>query len=122
MSATSLPELQAAALARITAATTPDELEAVRVEVLGRKGTLAGLSKEMGKLSPEERAALGKQLNTAKQALEEAWEAKKTGFETAALNARLDAEWLDLTVPPTGTLPGSLHPVTQVQREIEELF
>lgn len=62
----SLTELQGRALQRIEAATTPEDLEAVRVEVLGRKGTLAAVSKDMGKLPPEERSRIGKLLNSAK--------------------------------------------------------
>jgi phenylalanyl-tRNA synthetase alpha chain len=110
------------ALARIRTAANPEELEAVRVEVLGRKGVLTQLSKDMGKLLPEERAARGKFINAAKQSLEEAYTGRKTEFDRAALAQRLDAEWLDLTVPATGVKPGSLHPITQIQWEIEDLF
>ena len=100
----------------------PDALEAVRVEVLGRKGTLAQISKDMGKLSAEERASVGKTLNSAKQSLESVFEAKKAQFENEALARRLDSEWVDLTLPAPGTRPGSLHPLTQIQHEIEEVF
>jgi phenylalanyl-tRNA synthetase alpha chain len=117
-----MQDLVDSALARIQAATTTDELEAVRVEVMGRKGVLTQLSKEMGKLSPEERAARGKFINAARQALEEAYEHRKADFDRAALAARLDAEWMDLTVPAPGVRPGSLHPITQIQWEIEDLF
>jgi len=117
-----LSELEASTLARIHAAAAPDQLEPVRVEVLGRKGTLAAISKDMGKLAPEERARVGKLLNAAKQSLEAALEARKSEFEKAALEARLQAEWLDLTEPAPGPRPGSLHPLTQIQRELESLF
>jgi phenylalanyl-tRNA synthetase alpha chain len=117
-----LSELERGALARIESAATPEELEAVRVEVLGRKGTLAQISKEMGKLPPPERARVGKLLNSAKQALEAALEAKKARFDEEALRARLDAEWIDLTLPAPGPRPGSLHPITQIQNELEDLF
>jgi phenylalanyl-tRNA synthetase alpha chain len=110
------------ALARINSAGNAEELEAVRVEVLGRKGVLTQLGKDIGKLSPEERAARGKFINAAKQALEGAWEQRKAVFDREALAKRLDAEWLDLTVPAPGTRPGSLHPITQIQWEIEDLF
>ncbi len=122
MPGSSLQELQSAALARIESATTADALEAVRVEVLGRKGSLAQFSKEMGRMPPEERAEAGKLLNAAKQTLESALETRKAAFDSAAMNARLDAEWLDLTLPAPGPRPGSLHPVTQIQWEIEDLF
>ena len=55
-----LSQLQADARERIESAENPEALEAVRVEVLGRKGTLAAISKDMGKLTPEERASVGK--------------------------------------------------------------
>jgi phenylalanyl-tRNA synthetase alpha chain len=110
------------ALARIDASTTAEELEAVRVEVLGRKGVLAQLSKDMSKLTPEERAERGKFINAAKQTLEGAYDRLRNSFENAALAKRLDAEWMDLTVPAPGVRPGSLHPITQIQWEIEDLF
>jgi phenylalanyl-tRNA synthetase alpha chain len=117
-----MQDLLDSALERIHSAKTADELETVRVEVLGRKGVLASLSKDMGKLSPDERAARGKFINTAKQALESAWEARRTAFEKIALDGRLDSEWLDLTVPAPGPRPGALHPITLIQWEIEDLF
>ncbi len=117
-----LADLEQTALAAIQAAATPDALEKVRVEILGRKGSLAAVSREMGKIPPEERAAVGKRLNAVKDAVESALEAKQTQFARAALNARLDAEWVDLTLPSPGAPAGSLHPVTQIQSEIEDLF
>lgn len=119
---TELVDIETSALDRIRSAASLDELEAVRVAVLGRKGTLAQISKEMGRLAPEERARLGKLLNAVKQAVDSALSARRAEFEQAALAARLDAEWLDLTLPAPGVRPGSLHPVTQVQRELEDLF
>jgi phenylalanyl-tRNA synthetase alpha chain len=110
------------ALARIHAATTAEELEAVRVEALGRKGVLAQFGKDIGKLSPEDRVARGKFINAAKQALETAWETRKARFEREALAKRLDAEWLDLSIPAPPPRPGALHPITQIQWEIEDLF
>ncbi len=118
----SLTELQSLALARIEQAANAEELESVRVEVLGRKGTLARISKDMGKMPPEERTRVGKLLNGAKQELENALEARKSAFDALTMRARLDAEWLDLTLPVPGPRPGSLHPVTQIQWEIEDLF
>ncbi|HYL36444.1 MAG TPA: phenylalanine--tRNA ligase subunit alpha [Bryobacteraceae bacterium] len=117
-----IQKLEADAVARIQAAQDMDALEAVRVDVLGRKGSLAQTSKGFGKLTPEERAGAGKALNAAKQALETALEWKKQSFAAGALNQRLRAEWLDLTLPAPGPRPGSLHPVTQIQNEIEDLF
>jgi phenylalanyl-tRNA synthetase alpha chain len=117
-----LTELEARAKERIANAATPEDLEVVRVEVLGRKGSLAQISKQMGKLAPEERARVGKLLNAAKDTLEAAADARNAYFEKSALATRLESEWVDLTLPAPGPRPGSLHPVTQVQMEIEDLF
>ncbi len=117
-----MEDLVGSAIAAIHAAQNAEELEAIRVKVLGRKGELAELSKDMGKLSPAERAERGKFINTSKQAVEAAYDGRKAEFERAALAKRLDAEWLDLTVPAPGVRPGSLHPITQIQWEIEDLF
>ena len=118
----SIQELEARSLERIAAAASEDELEAVRVEALGRKGPLAQAGKEMGKLPPAERASFGKLLNSARQNLEQAIAARKETLAEAALRMRLDAEWLDLTLPAPGPRRGHLHPITRIQRELEELF
>ena len=117
-----LAELGASALAGIAAARCPEDLELIRVEVLGRKGTLAQISKEMGKVAPDQRGAVGKRLNAVKEEIEAAVEAKASQFAGTALRARLDSEWIDLTLPAPGPRPGALHPVTQIQAEIEDLF
>jgi phenylalanyl-tRNA synthetase alpha chain len=117
-----IKDQESRSLARIVSAATVEELEAVRVETLGRKGTLTLVGKEMGKLAPEERARVGKLLNAARQKLEAAFEAKKKAFDEAALRARLDSEWIDLTLPAPGAPRGHLHPLTRIQRELEELF
>ncbi len=117
-----LSELETRARQQIEAAAKAEDLEPVRIEVLGRKGTLAQISKDLGKLPADERARTGKLLNSVKQAVEAALETRKRQFETAALNARLDAEWIDLTLPAPGPERGHLHPITQIQTEIEDLF
>ena len=99
----------------------PEELEKVRVEFLGRKGEISQLSRQMGQLAGEERARIGKLLNTVKSSLEQSLERRKKEFDEVLLDARLESEWLDLTLPAPGVRPGSLHLITQVQAEIEEL-
>jgi phenylalanyl-tRNA synthetase alpha chain len=117
-----ISDLAGSARRRIEDAATAEQLESIRVEALGRKGILANVSKEFGKLTPDERARVGKVLNEVKQELESLVETKKAAFDEAALSARLEKEWVDLTLPAPGHRPGSLHPVTIIQREIEELF
>ena len=117
-----LSQLETRARERIAAAATAQDLEPVRIEVLGRKGALAQVSKDLGKLPPDERARIGKLLNAAKQSLEEAMEARKAQFDAAALAARLDAEWLDLTLPAPEPERGHLHLLSQIQAELEDIF
>ncbi|MBV9269046.1 MAG: phenylalanine--tRNA ligase subunit alpha [Acidobacteriaceae bacterium] len=117
-----LEELRRATLAAFASAGSLEQLEEVRIEALGRKGTLAQISKEFGKLQPEDRARLGKLLNAVKQDLETAYDDKKRRFEQAQLTERLAREWIDVTLPSPGVRSGSLHPITQLQNEIEDLF
>jgi len=117
-----ISELHTASLAALEQATTLDALEAIRVDALGRKGKLAEVSKTFGKLAPEERARVGKLLNTVKQDLETRLDQRKDALASVERDARLESEWVDLTAPAPGIRPGSLHPITQVQRELEELF
>lgn len=117
-----LRDLESRGLSLLQDAPDAEALEAARVEFLGRKGALANLSKEMGKLAPAERASVGKLLNSIKTALEGTYEDKKARFERAALDARLAGEWFDLTIPATGARPGKLHPLTLIQQELEEYF
>ena len=122
MLASSIEELESRSLERIAAARSAEELEAVRVDAVGRKGRLDQFFKEMGKRAPEERKRAGQRLNAAKQKIEAALESRKAEFARAALGSRLDAEWLDLTLPAPGPRRGHAHPITLIQRELEELF
>jgi phenylalanyl-tRNA synthetase alpha chain len=117
-----LEELRRATLAAFASAISADQLEEARVESLGRKGTLAQISKDFGKLMPEDRSRLGKLLNSVKQDLEAEYESKKRRFQEAELAERLANEWIDVTLPPAGIRPGGLHPITLIQNEIEDLF
>ena len=118
-----IQELESSFLARITSARSAEEVESVRIDALGRKeGALTLIGKEMGKLAPEDRKTVGARLNTAKQKIESALEARTRQFADAQLRARLDAEWVDLTLPSPGPRRGHLHPMTHIQRELEELF
>src|SRR5947209_2667475 len=117
-----LEKLRRSTLAAFTGAQSIEELEEERDSALGRKGTLAQISRDFGRLSPDERARIGKLLNSVKQDLEAEYEAKKTRFEQTGLADRLAREWIDVTLPSGGVRPGALHPITVLQAEIEELF
>jgi len=119
---TALSELESRGVSLLESAHDASALEDARVEILGRKGALANAGKDLAKLPVEEKAKAGKLLNAAKQLLESIYERRKAEFEKAALDGRLAAEWLDLTLPAPGPKPGSLHPLTQIQQELEDLF
>lgn len=114
--------LQSDLLAQIDAAATPEALEGVRVAALGKAGSVTALMKTLGGMSPEQRQSEGPRLNGLREAVTAAIAAKKAALETAALDARLATERLDMTLP-AGTRPeGSIHPVSQVMDELAEIF
>src|SRR5262249_37324971 len=117
-----IQEIMQSALAEINSAATLADLEKVRVAALGRKGELAGISKTFGSMQPEDRARAGQLLNEAKATLEKAVDDRKATLAGSESDEKLKAEWIDLTIPPEGIEPGHIHPVTQVQDEIERLF
>lgn len=119
---TDLDQLRADLLASIDAAAGVDALEAVRVHALGKQGAVTGLLKTLGAMSPEERQAAGPRIHALREAVTEAIAARKTALESAALEARLAAETLDMTLPVDRPPPGTVHPVSQVMDELAEIF
>ncbi len=119
---TDLASLNAQALAAIDAAASLDALEAVRIETLGKQGSVTALLKSLGQMSPEERQTQGPAINGLREAVTSAIAAKKDALESAALNARLATERLDMTLPAPDTAAGSVHPVSQVMDELAEIF
>jgi phenylalanyl-tRNA synthetase alpha chain len=98
------------------------ELENVKARYLGKEGSLTGLLKGLGKLSAEERPAAGARINQIKQQIEAALQARRDAIQRQALQAKLAAESLDVTLPGRGTGVGGLHPVTRTLERIETLF
>ena len=119
---TRLEDLRARALAAIDAASDPDELRAVEVAYLGKKGELKSVLDGIGRLSPEERPRVGAAGNRVKEAVLAALEKKGRALEDAALAARLEAERVDVTLPGRPLHRGSLHPLMETSREIARIF
>ena len=117
-----LSEMVQGAEQAVAAAADLQALDQVRVEFLGKKGSLAELRKGLGKLPPEERPAAGKAVTDAIKGLQAAIEARHGALNQAALNARLAAEKVDVTLPGRGQVSGGLHPVTRTLERIEGLF
>ena len=103
-------------------ATSAQDLDQVRVQYLGKKGHLTQLLKGLGALSPEERPQAGAKINEAKQALQDVLNTLKANLESAALEAKLAEETIDVTLPGRGQSLGGLHPVTKTLQRIEEFF
>ena len=117
-----LQELTARAHSEIEATDSLDGLDQIRVSYLGKKGELTSLLKTLGSLPAEERKTAGQDINKAKQAVQQAIEARKSSLQQAALEARLASERIDVTLPGRGQTNGGLHPVTRTMQRIEDLF
>lgn len=117
-----LEQITAEALAAIAAAIDVATLEEVRVKVLGKKGTLTEVMKTLGGLSAEDRPKAGALINEAKNRVAGELDARKQALATAELNARLQAERIDVSLPGRGQLIGGIHPVTRTIERIEKFF
>ena len=98
------------------------QLDAVRVRYLGKKGLLTDHLKALGALPAEERRVAGQAINEAKDRLQGALDGRRAVLETEALQARLAAERIDVTLPGRGGRPGGLHPLTRTLERIERIF
>ncbi|MBI5105959.1 MAG: phenylalanine--tRNA ligase subunit alpha, partial [Solirubrobacterales bacterium] len=110
-------------LAAIDRAGGSDELEELRVRLLGRKAELPNLLRGVAELPPEERGKVGKRANEVRQALTERLNAVKARIESAELDTRLAADRIDVTLPGDPVEPvGRHHLISQTLREIEDVF
>ncbi|MDQ3495348.1 MAG: phenylalanine--tRNA ligase subunit alpha [Pseudomonadota bacterium] len=117
-----IDQLGKQALADIAAADAPDALEALRVSLLGKHGSITAQLKALGTLSPEQRKAAGEAINRARDAIGAALSARKAVLDDAALQARLATEAIDVTLPGRDAGRGGLHPVSRTMERIAEIF
>ncbi|WP_447786008.1 phenylalanine--tRNA ligase subunit alpha [Stenotrophomonas bentonitica] len=117
-----IQSLTTQALADVAAAQSPDALEALRVALLGKSGSITAQLKQLGALPADERKAAGEAINQARDALTRALGDRKAVLENAALDARLAAEAIDITLPGRRAERGGLHPVTRTLERITEIF
>lgn len=106
----------------IQAAETVADLDQLRVEYLGKKGKITGMLKTLGKLTAEERPKAGAVINEVKVALQNTINARRQALEAELLQAQLESERIDVTLPGRKSEVGSLHPVTQTMARIEAFF
>ena len=117
-----LESIRQAAMAALENAATPADLEELRVKLLGKKGELTAVLKQMGKLSAEERPVMGQLANNVRAAIEEKLEQRKTAVHAAVLEAKLAAESIDVTIPGDEIEIGHQHPMNQVLQQIKDIF
>jgi phenylalanyl-tRNA synthetase alpha chain len=117
-----LDQIKEEVLSAVAAATDSKALDDIRVNALGKKGTITSMMKNMGALSPEERKETGQKLNLVKGEVAQAIEARKTELADAELNARLMAEKIDVTLSARPEMAGTVHPVSQTIDEAIAIF
>jgi len=110
------------AIDAIAIAEQPAQLEALRVQYLGKKGELTSQLKQIGSLPPADRPKFGDLVNQIKQQVAEHLNLKKATLEHAQLAASLAAEKVDVTLPGRGVSTGGIHPVTRTMQRIEDIF
>jgi phenylalanyl-tRNA synthetase alpha chain len=121
---TDLAQLESQILSDIAAAGDEAALEAVRVAALGKKGSISALLSTLGKMSPDERKTQGAAINLAKDAVTQALTARRDILKSAALDARLKSETIDVTLPlrEAAAEAGRIHPLSQVMDELTAIF
>ncbi len=119
-----LDSLKTTLLAEIAAAADEAAIEAVRVAALGKKGSVSELLKTLGTMTPEERQTRGAAINALKNEITEEIGTRKTALKDAAINARLKAETLDVSLPVRSSPAerGRIHPISQIVDEITAIF
>ncbi|MCG7569008.1 phenylalanine--tRNA ligase subunit alpha [Pseudoalteromonas sp. CNC9-20] len=117
-----LEAILADALKAVDSASEIAHLEDVRVNYLGKKGEITGLLKTLGKMAPEERKSAGQVINQAKQQVTEAINEKREALNAKALEQKLAAETIDVTLSGRNMASGGIHPVTRTIERIESFF
>lgn len=117
-----LLKIKEEALSQITTCSSLKELNDLRVLYLGKKGPMQAAMKSMKDMSQEERASFGQVSNQVKQDITKAIDDKKEILEEAEMNEKLMSEDIDITLPSTALPLGSLHPLSVVKNDVEELF
>ena len=117
-----LEAIRRAAIERLDAAKDLKSLDELRVALLGKKGELTAILKQMGKLTPEERPVIGQLANEVRADIEKELETRMAAVKQAMQGARLEAERLDVTLPGKKPLLGKKHPLTLVLDELKDIF
>jgi phenylalanyl-tRNA synthetase alpha chain len=119
---TDIEQLSQQALTDIAAANAPDVLEALRVTLLGKNGSITAQLKALGALPGDQRKHAGEAINRARDVIGEALAARRIALDAAALDARLSTETIDVTLPGRNAARGGLHPVSRTLERITDIF
>ena len=123
MNTVSLSELQATALTSIGQLTDLEQLEKFRVEYLGKKGLITSQLKLIGSLPHEQRKSFGNEVNVVRNAVQDALETRRIALELEALNEKLAAEQIDVTLPGRNPrFEGSIHPISRTIKRMADIF
>ena len=117
-----MQSLREASIKAINESDNPESIEALRVKYLGKKGELTAILRQMGKLSPEERPAMGQLANQLRSEIEQALELRKTMLSKIVLEKQLEAEAVDVTLPGVAQPVGHKHPMYNVLDQIKDIF
>ena len=117
-----LNALQEQSFNKISAAVTLDDLEHARVTLLGKNGEITQLLKQLGGMDVTQRQTMAPAINQLKTEVQEALEEKKSMLESAHLNAQLETERVDVTLPAAAAVLGRQHPVSYVMEEVEDIL
>ncbi len=117
-----LESIRLRALEAVSTAASPEDLGALRVRYLGRKGEVSRLLKGLAGLDPDARREAGREINTLKSLLDESIRERMRELREALVDEKLRSERLDITLPGRRPSPGSLHPVTTIMTEVEDIF
>ncbi|PCN44881.1 phenylalanine--tRNA ligase subunit alpha [Brevibacillus laterosporus] len=119
---TRLQQLKENALALLKQVGEGQELQDLRVKYLGKKGELTEILRGMGGLSAEERPKIGQLVNEVRQVIEEAILSKQQEFEARILEAKLNKQTIDVTLPGRPVPTGTMHPLSRIIEELEDIF
>lgn len=117
-----LATLEKEALDRISQIDNKSDIQSVKTEYLGKKGQIKAFFKQMGQVDKEERASFGQLINQTKTVIEDALEKQVQQLEQAQFTGLEDKEWIDVTAPGYSNTRGHIHPITQLQYQIEDIF
>ena len=117
-----LKELNTVAVNAIASSNSLEELEQLRIKYLGKKGQLSQILRGMGKLSAEERPAVGSQANVVKEEVQSGIEQRKQALQQAKIEAQIKAETIDVTMPGVNRPLGRVHPLNGVVDRILDIF